>query len=63
MALEDSSSMADNISRSIALLSLNTISSALALLEVGQLGILRWVIPAVYYVDMVWCFFFFDAEG
>ena len=41
VALDDSSSMSDNRSRSIALQSLATISSALALLEVGQLGVLR----------------------
>eukprot|EP00088_Acartia_fossae_P062416 TRINITY_DN7532_c0_g1_i8.p1 TRINITY_DN7532_c0_g1~~TRINITY_DN7532_c0_g1_i8.p1 ORF type:complete len:973 (-),score=271.67 TRINITY_DN7532_c0_g1_i8:250-2781(-) len=42
VALDDSSSMADNKSRSMALQSLNTISSALALLEAGQLGVLRF---------------------
>ena len=42
VALDDSSSMSDNRSRSIALQSLTTISSALALLEVGQLGVLRF---------------------
>merc|ERR1719244_1212847 len=42
VALDDSSSMSDNKSRSIALQSLNTISSALSLLEVGQLGVLRY---------------------
>ena len=44
VALDDSSSMSDNRSRSIALQSLATISSALALLEVGQLGVLRLVV-------------------
>merc|ERR1711892_654020 len=42
VALDDSSSMSDNQSREIALSSLNTLSSALALLEVGQLGVLRF---------------------
>ena len=42
VGLDDSSSMSDNKSREIALSSLNTISSALALLEVGQLGVLRF---------------------
>eukprot|EP00092_Neocalanus_flemingeri_P022654 GFUD01024574.1.p1 GENE.GFUD01024574.1~~GFUD01024574.1.p1 ORF type:complete len:2240 (+),score=854.36 GFUD01024574.1:478-6720(+) len=42
MALDDSSSMSDNQSREIALSSLNTLSSALALLEVGQMGVLRF---------------------
>jgi len=42
VALDDSSSMADNKSRQIALTSLNTISSALSLLEAGQLGVLRF---------------------
>ena len=44
VALDDSSSISDNRSRSIALQSLATISSALALLEVGQLGVLRFVL-------------------
>ena len=44
VALDYSSSMSDNRSRSIALQSLATISSALALLEVGQLGVLRLVV-------------------
>jgi midasin (ATPase involved in ribosome maturation) len=34
--------MSDNKTRQIALESLNTISSALALLEAGQLGVLRY---------------------
>jgi len=42
VALDDSSSMSDNQSREIALSSLNTLSSALALLEVGQMGVLRF---------------------
>jgi midasin len=42
VALDDSSSMSDNQSREIALSSLNTLSSALSLLEVGQLGVLRF---------------------
>jgi len=42
VALDDSSSMSDNQSREIALSSLNTLSSALALLEAGQLGVLRF---------------------
>merc|ERR1712218_518087 len=42
VALDDSSSMADNETREIALSSLNTLSSALSLLEVGQLGVLRF---------------------
>merc|ERR1712106_1134150 len=42
VALDDSSSMSDNQSREIALSSLNTLSSALALLEVGQFGVLRF---------------------
>merc|ERR1719244_940645 len=42
VALDDSSSMSDNQSRQIALSSLNTLSSALALLEAGQLGVLRF---------------------
>jgi len=42
VALDDSSSMSDNKSRQIALQSLSTLCSALALLEVGQLGILRY---------------------
>merc|ERR1712098_536364 len=42
VALDDSSSMADNQSKEIALSSLNTLSSALALLEAGQLGVLRF---------------------
>ena len=42
VALDDSSSMCDNQSREMALSSLNTISSALSLLEVGQLGVLRF---------------------
>ena len=42
VALDDSSSMADNKSRQIALQSLNTISSAMSLLEAGQLGVLRY---------------------
>merc|ERR1719320_922364 len=42
VALDDSSSMADNKSRTLALSSLNTLSSALALLEAGQLGVLRF---------------------
>ena len=42
VALDDSSSMSDNKSRQIALESLNTISSALALLEAGQIGVLRF---------------------
>ena len=42
VALDDSSSMADNQSREMALSSLNTISSALSLLEVGQIGVLRF---------------------
>jgi hypothetical protein len=37
--------MADNKSRQIALDSLNTISSALALMEAGQLGVLRYLHP------------------
>merc|ERR1719507_967579 len=40
IALDDSSSMADNKSREMALSSLSTISSALTLLEVGQIGVL-----------------------
>ena len=42
VALDDSSSMSDNQSREMALSSLNTLSSALTLLEVGQLGVLRF---------------------
>ncbi len=42
VALDDSSSMADNKSRQIALESLNTISSAMSLLEAGQIGVLRY---------------------
>merc|ERR1719369_551738 len=42
VALDDSSSMSDNQSREIALSSLNTLSSALSLLEVGQMGVLRF---------------------
>ena len=42
VALDDSSSMSDNQSREIALSSLNTLSSALSLLEVGQLGVIRF---------------------
>ena len=42
VALDDSSSMSDNKSREMALSSLNTLSSALALLEVGQMGVLRF---------------------
>jgi midasin len=42
VALDDSSSMSDNQTREIALSSLNTLSSALALLEVGQMGVLRF---------------------
>merc|ERR1712142_640778 len=42
VALDDSSSMSDNQSREIALSSLNTLSSALTLLEVGQIGVLRF---------------------
>ena len=42
VALDDSSSMADNQSRDMALSSLSTISSALTLLEVGQIGVLRF---------------------
>jgi hypothetical protein len=42
VALDDSSSMADNKSRAMALQSLATISSALSLLEAGQLGVLRF---------------------
>ena len=42
VALDDSSSMSDNESREMALSSLNTLSSALTLLEVGQLGVLRF---------------------
>ena len=42
VALDDSSSMADNKSREMALSSLSTISSALTLLEVGQIGVLRF---------------------
>jgi len=42
VALDDSSSMSDNKSRQIALESLSTLCSALALLEVGQLGIVRY---------------------
>merc|ERR1712112_733385 len=42
VALDDSSSMSDNKSRQLALQSLSTLSGALALLEVGQLGVLRF---------------------
>ena len=42
VALDDSSSMSDNETREIALSSLNTLSSALSLLEVGQLGVVRF---------------------
>merc|ERR1712098_682364 len=42
VALDDSSSMSDNQSREMALSSLNTLSSALTLLEVGQIGVLRF---------------------
>jgi len=42
VTLDDSSSMSDNKSRQIALESLSTLCSALALLEVGQLGIVRY---------------------
>ena len=42
VALDDSASMADNKTRQIALESLNTISSALALLEAGQIGVVRF---------------------
>ena len=41
VALDDSSSMADNKSRVLALQALATISSALSLLEAGQLGVIR----------------------
>ena len=41
VALDDSSSMADNKSRTLALQALATISSALSLLEAGQLGVIR----------------------
>merc|ERR1712032_986448 len=42
VALDDSSSMADNKSRVLALQALATISSALSLLEAGQLGVIRF---------------------
>lgn len=42
VALDDSSSMSDNETREIALSSLNTLSSALSLLEVGQIGVVRF---------------------
>merc|ERR1712130_600531 len=42
VALDDSSNMSDNQSREIALSSLNTLSSALSLLEAGQLGVIRF---------------------
>ena len=42
VTLDDSSSMSDNKSRQIALESLSTLCSTLDLLEVGQLGIVRY---------------------
>ena len=42
VALDDSSSMAGNKSRVLALQALATISSALSLLEAGQLGVIRF---------------------
>merc|ERR1719268_314814 len=56
VALDDSSSMADNKSRTLALQALATISSALSLLEAGQLGILRFGKAAeiVHGLDQQW---------
>ena len=56
VALDDSSSMADNKSRQIALQSLNTISSAMSLLEAGQLGVLRYgeTAEVVHQLNVQW---------
>merc|ERR1719285_1247106 len=56
VALDDSSSMADNKSRVLALQALATISSALSLLEAGQLGIIRFGAKAeiVHGLDQQW---------
>merc|ERR1719382_451228 len=56
VALDDSSSMADNKSRTLALQALATISSALSLLEAGQLGVIRFGAKAeiVHGLDQQW---------
>merc|ERR1712198_386154 len=56
VALDDSSSMADNKSRVLALQALATISSALSLLEAGQLGVIRFGAKAeiVHGLDQQW---------
>merc|ERR1719166_149410 len=56
VALDDSSSMADNKSRTLALQALTTISSALSLLEAGQLGVIRFGAKAeiVHGLDQQW---------